>query len=456
MPNRTIVFVGHANPEDNTFAQWLSLRLASLGYQVWSDVTKLLGGEDFWRDIELIIRNEAAKYVYVLSRSSNQKLGTLQEVRVANATAKRDNLRDFVIPLRIDGLPHDKINIEIGRLNAIEFRDWALGLTQLCEKLEVDGVPRNPLSGAETVRHWWDRECAPGRRVTGESEVHYSNWYPLRLPPYIHRYSVMGLVEGEPRWKFPTRWHELRLVSFASEAEIESGLGTLRLDGTEKLKITDFLSRENSKRGENRDLVIGLLREAWEQYTLARGLKKFEMASGRPMFYFDIDALPNPNVSFLSVNGTKTYRGLMGYKTRKSGLKRHWHFAISARPAVHPQPILQVRAHVLFSEDGRTIWSSAAAMHRARRSQCKNWWNDDWRDRILASMAWLAEGGESLGLTLSAGSANAVVAARPLEFVSPVTLVEPSAARSEEDVEEASEEEDDGPFEEAEAAEVEP
>ena len=455
MTKRTVVFVGHANPEDNTFAQWLSLKLASLGYQVWSDVTKLLGGEDFWRDIELVIRNGAVKYIYVLSRSSNQKLGTLQEVRVARATAKCDNLQDFVIPLRIDDLPHDEINIEIGRLNAIEFKDWAVGLKQLCGKFEADAVPRSPSSGAETVRRWWDREFAADGGVTGQPEIHYSNWYPVQLPPYIYRYSVMGLVEDEPRWAFPTRWHRLRLVSFASEAEIEAGLGTLRLNGTEKLETTHFLSKNNPERRDNRNLIIALLREAWERYALARGLKKFEMAGGRLAFYFDLDALSNPNVSFLSVDDTMTYRGLMGYKTRKSGAKRHWHFALSARPAMHPQPMLHVRAHVLFSEDGRTIWSSASAMHRARRSQCKSWWNDDWRDRILASMAWLAEDGEFLELPLSAGSVTGVVAARPLEFVSPVTLVEPGTA-SEEHIGEAGEEEDDGPFEDADVAEVQP
>ena len=107
-------------------------------------------------------------------------------------------------------------------------------------------------------------------------------------------------------------------------------------------------------------------------------------------------------------------------------------------------------------DDGRTIWSSPGAMHRARRSQCKNWWNDDWRDRVLASLAWLAEGGESFGLPLSTGSATATVAARPLEFLSPVTLLEPSAAMSTEGVEEAAEEEDGEPLEDAEAAEVEP
>jgi hypothetical protein len=37
--------------EDNTFTRWLSLQLARNGYRVWCDLTKLLGGEIFWRDI---------------------------------------------------------------------------------------------------------------------------------------------------------------------------------------------------------------------------------------------------------------------------------------------------------------------------------------------------------------------------------------------------------------------
>jgi hypothetical protein len=129
MPNRNIVFVSHANPEGNAFARWLSLKLAALGYRVWSDVTKLLGGEDFWRDIEPIIRDSTVKVLYVLSRASNHKEGALRELRVADAVRKVEKLNDFIIPLRIDDLPHSEINIEIGRLNVIELAEsWATGL----------------------------------------------------------------------------------------------------------------------------------------------------------------------------------------------------------------------------------------------------------------------------------------------------------------------------------------
>ena len=443
MPHRNVIFVGHANPEDNTFARWLSLKLAALGYLVWSDVTKLLGGEDFWNDIEYVIRTQAVKYVYVLSRPSNRKPGTLKELRVANAIARRENLRDFVIPLRLDDLPHDEINIELGRLNAIDFAEWAPGLKQLCEKLEVDGVPRSSSCGAGAVRTWWERAFAADAGVNAEPEIHYSNWFPLQLPSWIHRHSAIGLLATEPQWAFPTQWHRSGLLTFASAAEVEPGLAPLRLNRTERLDLAEFLSEDNPHRRDNRNLVTALLREAWERYAVASGLQRLTMASGRAVFYFRLDALPNPNVRFLSVDGTATYRALMGYRKRQSGHKRHWHFAVSARPAVHPQPMLQIRAHVLFSDDGLTLWSSPSAMHRARRSQCKNWWNDDWRDRILATMTWLARDGRCLVLPLSTGQAAAVVAARPLEFLSPVS-VRPLAARQPD--EETDETEDDEAF----------
>lgn len=57
--SKDVVFISHANPEDNEFTHWLSLKLASLGYHVWSDVTRLHGGEDFWRDIHWHLRQRS-------------------------------------------------------------------------------------------------------------------------------------------------------------------------------------------------------------------------------------------------------------------------------------------------------------------------------------------------------------------------------------------------------------
>ena len=36
---RDMVFLSHANPEDNEFTLWLALRLAAEGFPVWCDLT---------------------------------------------------------------------------------------------------------------------------------------------------------------------------------------------------------------------------------------------------------------------------------------------------------------------------------------------------------------------------------------------------------------------------------
>jgi hypothetical protein len=280
----------------------------------------------------------------------------------------------------------------------------------------------------------------------------------MRLPEHIYRYAAIGRVEPEPEWPFPTRWHrgEMLLYTFAPAMDVECGLGNMRLQRTEQIKTATFLAESTARRRDHHNIVTELLSDGWVRFAFSQGLKKYEMANKRDAFYFDRDSLTNPNVSFMAIDGTKSRRGLMGFKTRKkAGTLRHWHFAVSSKPAVYPQPVLQIRAHVLFSDDGRTIWSSADAMHRARRSQCKDWWNDDWRDRILATMAWLSRGEPNLELSLAATTVNAYVDSRPLEFISPVTLLEPALAASEPETEEYLDEEDeslDGDVENAEGA----
>ena len=85
---RDTLLLSHANPEDNEFTLWLALQLASYGYKVWSDLTKLLGGEVFWDKIEDVIRTGAAKVLYVLSRTSNSERWTAP--RVAPCAERRE------------------------------------------------------------------------------------------------------------------------------------------------------------------------------------------------------------------------------------------------------------------------------------------------------------------------------------------------------------------------------
>ena len=54
---------------------------------------------------------------------------------------------------------------------------------------------------------------------------------------------------------------------------------------------------------------------------------------------------------------------MVGYSTRTNpttgvSVKRYWHFAMQARPLVHPAPAFVFKPHVVFTNDGLTIWES--------------------------------------------------------------------------------------------------
>src|SRR5207244_6075595 len=95
--------------------------------------------------------------------------------------------------------------------------------------------------------------------------------------------------------------------------------------------------------------------------------------------------------------------------------------------------------HVLFSHDGVKIWSSKQALQRARRSICAEWWNDHWRDRLLAAMSWLACGASSIDLPLGT-DVSLIVECDPIPFSSPVSYNEPDESDAIEDPEDDDDE----------------
>ena len=207
---RDTLLLSHANPEDNEFTLWLALQLANEGYRVWCDLTKLLGGEVFWDDIEEVIKTRAVKVLYVLSRTSNAKDGPLKELHFAQGVAKKEKLKDFVIPLHIDDLPHGDITIEITRINTVPFaQSWGAGLAKLLEKLEEDNVPKDPKFNRTAVNEWWRTQFSAEQGLRKEPEEYLSNWFPITLPTHIYFHSLsrksIGMLEVPADASVPRR-----------------------------------------------------------------------------------------------------------------------------------------------------------------------------------------------------------------------------------------------------------
>ncbi len=431
---RDIIFVSHANPEDNDFALWMSLRLATEGYAVWCDLTELLGGEDFWKDIQNVIESRTAKFLFVTSDISTVKDGVLQELTVAKRVAKANKLNDFVIPLHIDQC---QTNIEISRLNYIPFNaSWAAGFAQLLKKLEKDGVPKNIAFGPAAVSEWWKSHFSSDAGLADEPETLFSNWFPISAFPekiFLHtfqpgysRSSLLSSSAGLP----PTREHANAILTFAPLSDFDGSSSIFW--NSSSYSIDDLLDDQHKGTLIDSktfiDVLVDLLRQAWEKKLSESGLLLHELASGDQCGYFIKDLLKNDWASF-DLEGFKGRRQVVGFKTtnKEKATLRHWHFGISGRFYLRRRRYLAVNPHVVFSDDGKTIWTSSDRMHKAKMSQCSNWWNHHWRDRIFGAMAFLAKEGV-ITLNLAQGE-TLEIPFRPITFTSPVLFHDPVRAQ---------------------------
>ena len=441
---RDIVFVSHANPEDNDFALWISLRLAAEGYAVWCDLTELLGGEDFWKDIQNIIETRTAKFLFVTSDISTAKEGVLQELTVAKRVAKANKLTDFVIPLHIDQC---QTNIEISRINYIPFNEnWATGLAQLLKKLEKENTRKNASFGPGAVSEWWKDHFSSEAGVYQEKETLFSNWFPLSSLPekiFVHIFQPgysRSLMIGNSGNLPPTREHANSIITFAPTSDFPNSSSIFwrsssysvndLLDGKHTQTLVDAKTFSN--------ILVDLLRQAWDSRLAESGLDLYEIASGDKCGYFRKDLLLNDRAPY-DINGFKGGRYVVGYKTtnKEKGTLRYWHFGVSGRFYLRRKRYLAVNPHVVFSDDGNTIWVSSDRMHKAKMRQCSDWWNHHWRDRILGTMAFLAEDG---AIVLKLASDQIIlIDLDPISFVSPVLFHDPSNRNDE--IDEMEEEE---------------
>jgi TIR domain len=433
---RDMLFLSHANPEDNEVTQWLALQLAREGYPVWCDLTKLLGGEAFWNDVQQAIRERTVKFLFVLSRASNSKPGALNELELASKVQRRMGLKDFIIPLWLDDLPTIDFDIRVTSTNAIPFgKGWARGLAQLLKKLEEDAVPKKPGFDPAAVSRWWREHASAATGLQDKPDLLVTNWYPL-APALLHFHELsgsgMGPIELPRNLPKPGVRHNQYLVSFAPAEAFTEGLGpdlsirstlTRQIGGTEADEVARIWSFK-----DERHAVTQLLRETWLGMVKSRGMPTYEFANKAAAFYFPKDHVPGDKIWFTGVDGNRSRRSMVGYKTiHRTGVPalRYWHFALQAKPTTTPVLGYTFKPHVLFSDDGEQIWTSAERLHRARRTQCRNWWNDKWRDLIAAAASWLANDAPFISVPVH-GEIALQVAVRPLGLESPISFVEPS------------------------------
>jgi hypothetical protein len=87
------------------------------------------------------------------------------------------------------------------------------------------------------------------------------------------------------------------------------------------------------------------------------------------------------------------------------------------RVRVWPSLVFRIRGNVVLSENGVILPGDKT--HRRRRRLTRSWWNDVWRDRLLAAVHFLADSRPTV--QMEAGSVRFTMATWPLTAKLPVS-----------------------------------
>ena len=445
MSERGVIFISHARPADDEITRWLCGRLTARGYRVWADLEQLLGGERFWTDIQRVIRNQTAKFITIMSRTSVTRTGVLDELAEAIDVSKTMGDQKFIIPIRADDIPWSEFPIQLKQINGLDFsEDWMHNFGTLLKALEAGSVPREA-GDSEVLRN---AELLVRARQTiqrSESEAIFNRLNVIELPDQVHylhtSMSSSGLSVAAPRFPLPCAAHDRLLVTFADlavmRAAVPSGM-TLELEERHTVPLERFLAG-NSKSGPSvsrqqaHNHMSAILRGAFERHLRAAGLLQLDRR-----WFVPADWRLDGKGRYWRPDGKEAYRVLVGKSKELT-----WHFAISFKVFTSNPCRIQIIPHVLFSSEGVT---PLADQKQLRRQRCKLWWNDKWRDLLLAFCSELFGHHEEVGVVSLGGSARFSVATSPIRITLPVSYSAESAylPEVEDDAPEWSDDDDSG------------
>jgi hypothetical protein len=431
-PARQGVFLSHATPGDNAFTLWLGGKLAALGYDVWADIFRLKGGDDWERILEDAIRNKAAKVLVAANPVSVDRQGVRNEIKLAVETGRKIVDSSFIIPLRMEDYDSPYL---VAYAQWVDFtKGWASGLKDLIDTLEASGVPRP--GKTERTAFWTELQLGQSRELTEGPETLNSNWLQVKgLPAEVIVYDfAAGIFIGAKdaavkSCPLPLVPFARGFLSFAPQMQLQEHFGdALPLKQIAILNTEDYAAKGSDAPKvaavDARRQLVDLMRRGLERYLDAKGLQQTELASERRMWWADKALGGLDRKVFGWPEGASGRRQLLGQSKARNV---YWHYGVSCWPATSPLHHIRLSGHVIFTIDGHNPVGDARRMHTMRRTLCRSWRNDRWRDLLLAFVYWLADGQSELRVDFGDG-AEMVLSLPPMSFEANFGLGPPVAA----------------------------
>lgn len=441
---RDTLFISHATPEDNEFAIWLASRLEMLGYKTWVDKNKLLGGETFWQDIQNTIKNNAAKLLLVYSKNicypdGNLKVGINKEIQYAESIARNENIKDFIIPLHIDKEVSYNEFIGANILTHISFdENWADGLSRLKKKLEQSSVVKLSKVQRSSFVDWYESKYISDCSIIEKEERLYSSWWEIsELPTEICMYIFSNNNIAEKIKKInkdiPVAVISNVVTSFEKELNLtdnyEFGEFTIKPDKIFIYSTDDVISGISSNSfptwKDVKNHFVHLLDSIMNRLLINKGLLSYQLSNRIAYFLPKGDGFSK--IKFVYPDTEIKKRKTIGGSYLDIG---YWHYAISTRSILTPILGFSIKSHVIFTHDGQQVISDEKKQHSYRRNKCKRYYNDVWRNLLLAFMQKLKDPEDNIHIKIKFDGSILRMNNWPVIFSCNFGYIDPKASKS--------------------------
>jgi hypothetical protein len=419
-PHQEHLFISAA-PEDRVFANWLTQKLTAEGYRVWWEGLTLLGGESYPDDVDAAIRERACRVIGVYSLESLSDPEVMRQRNLALSIA-RERKSDFLIPLNVNGVEPRQLDRITAGLTFIPFQaNWAVGLKQLLQKLDAVASPKPLLTGRTIAASAFLEEDV----LSEKTEPLFSNCLTVEhLPPLMLRFEAKNdlayqdLLDLRLVWAFRKITPKVFLSFHEPNSALMNRYG-LQLTGSKAWATEEWILGVRV-----RDLMVELIRKALVVKCHQKGLMDCPTTH---LQYFPQGLVAGDRLKFTRPDGGKTH-------VLTTGQRKYWRPTGSQDYKYYLAPVfsvaqwpfddytVMVTVRVRITDEAGNIYPKRTGNAR-RKHLCRDWWNHEWINRMLAICQFLANahGKISIGDCLEE---ELLISAAPLALTAPFSINE--------------------------------
>jgi len=378
----THLFISYAI-EDLTLATWLARKLAAQGYAVWFDQLKLLGGEPWPQSIDEAIKNRTFRMLALMSAASIHKQNPSKERTLGLAIGRQRELEDFLITLKVDDATLDWLTSDI---SYVPFQHgWAAGLRQLLKKLESISAPKFLPTTADTVI----RSLSTGEELISQTEEELrANVIKVSdIPLALRGYRAGQMVVGDGASLLASKWpnyfidNEYFIAFEDPQADVKTSIAPTR----EQWSWADVPAIHGIR---TRNIVSNLILRTLSVRLQRAGCLTHPKQPNT--FYLPSTFTADGLLRFIDYRGKRTWlkiRGTTAFlrpgKPREQNY-HHFAFRLMLGRGIDNHFWIQITPSLFFFDSGDVPIVDKRVGPRRRRLT-RNWWNNKWLNRLLAT-----------------------------------------------------------------------